>query len=116
MSQRVNLPPGCGGFRCADGSVYSAKPGTSVTLEDRHAKALSSSQHQSIGLVKAGESFALGTKRGQYCEDCHRMWQAWSQVCPRCGNECYEVLPYTVLELDESSASNESTPSISAAA
>ena len=112
MSQRVQLPPGCAGFRCADGSVYSAKAGTSVVLEDRHAKALSSSQHQSIGLVKAGESFALGTKKGRYCSGCARIWQAWSLECPKCGEETYELLPASAPESDETSASIQSSSPI----
>jgi hypothetical protein len=87
MGQRVQLPPGCAGFRCADGSVYSAKPGTSVVLEDRHATSLSKSQHQSIGLVTAGESFSLGTKESRRCPECRFLAQAWSQDCPRCGAE-----------------------------
>lgn len=106
MSQRVNLPPGCGGFTCADGTRYNAKPGTSVVLEDQHAKALSQSQHQSIGLVKAGESFALGTKRGRYCEVCARMWQAWSVQCPKCGRETAEAGLVTSPEPDDCSASH----------
>lgn len=112
MSQRVQLPPGCAGFRCTDGSVYSAKAGTSVVIEDRHAKALSKSQHQSIGLVKAGESFALGTRRGQVCDACSRTWQAWSLQCPKCGGETREDTP-TGIELvwDDASASTQSSPS-----
>ena len=110
MSQRVQLPPGCAGFNCADGTVYKAKAGTSVTLEDRHAKALSASQHSSIGLVRAGESFALGTKAGRYCVPCSRLWQAWSAVCPRCGSET--VPEGTLPASGDLQASSRSTASI----
>jgi hypothetical protein len=84
MGQRVELPPGCGGFRCADGTVYRAKPGSAVTLEDNHATALRNSQHHSIGLVTP-PSFQLGTKEGRWCVECNRLWQAWSHTCPKCG-------------------------------
>lgn len=91
MGQRVQLPAGCGGFRCADGSVYSAKPGTSVVLEDHHARSLSKSQHQSIGLVTANEGFSFGTKKSRYCGPCRREWNAWSDLCPKCGLETAEI-------------------------
>lgn len=83
MSQRVQLPPGCGGFTTADGTRYDAKPGTSVVLEDRHASALAKSQHSSIGLVTA-PSYRLGTKKSRWCPDCGFHAQAWTQACPRC--------------------------------
>jgi hypothetical protein len=84
MSERVSLPPGCAGFTCADGTKYTAKKGTSVVIEDRHADALKKSQHSSIGLVTQ-QSHRLATKAGRWCHACHRLWQAWSEVCPRCG-------------------------------
>src|ERR1700679_708683 len=110
MSQRVQLPPGCAGFRCADGSEYSAKGGTSVVLEDRHAKALSHSQHQSIGLVKSGESFSLGTKRGRVCDACSRVWQCWSLQCPKCGAETRHEWTGIELVWDDVSPSTENSP------
>lgn len=116
MSQRVQLPPGCAGFRCADGSVYSAKAGTSVVLEDRHAKALSRSQHQEIGLVKSGESFSLGTKRGRVCDTCARTWQAWSLQCPKCGAGTREERSEIELVWDDASSSIESSPCTTAEA
>lgn len=108
MSERVQLPPGCGGFRCADGTVYKAKPGTSVVLDDRHATALKSSQHQAIGLVRAGETFGFaGTgKPGRWCADCHREWFPWSVQCPACGAETAGMLQ----ESDDAPASTQSTP------
>lgn len=105
MGQRVQLPPGCAGFRCADGSVYSAKAGTSVVLEDHHARSLSKSQHQSIGLVSAGENFSLGTKRGRVCDECARTWQVWSLQCPKCGAETREDETETELAQDDGEAS-----------
>jgi hypothetical protein len=86
LPERVQLPPGCGGFTTADGTRYDAKPGTSVVLEDRHADALARSQHSSIGLVTK-PSTGIGTKKGRWCRPCRRLWQAWSQVCPKCGQD-----------------------------
>src|SRR5579875_21758 len=80
----VNLPPGCGGFTCADGTRYDTRPGTALTLEDRHARDLAKSQYAQAGFITA-ESFTLGTKKGRWCRPCRRLWQAWSQVCPKCG-------------------------------
>jgi hypothetical protein len=105
MGTRVQLPPGCAGFRCADGSVYSAKPGSSLVLEDRHADALKKSQHSSIGLV-TGESHRLGTKNGRWCRACARLWQAWSAECPRCGDLTEPEMPVS----DVSAASSRSSP------
>lgn len=110
MSQRVQLPPGCSGFRCADGSVYSAKPGTSVVLEDHHASSLAKSQHQSIGLVKSGESFSIGTKKGRWCPACSRVWQAWSVACPRCGAETLAQGEWTESDFSSSSIQNSPCP------
>lgn len=83
MGERVNLPPGCGGFTCADGTRYDAKPGTSVTLEDKHAAKLRKSNHRAIGLVTP-MSYALGTKDGMRCPACRFLGQAWTTECPRC--------------------------------
>jgi hypothetical protein len=84
MPERVQLPPGCGGFTCADGTRYDTKPGGSVVLEDRHADALAKSQHSSIGLVTKGAT-AIGTRNGRWCQPCRFLAQAWSATCPRCG-------------------------------
>jgi hypothetical protein len=86
MGERVNLPPGCGGFTCLDGSRYDAKPGTSVVLEDHHAAKLKKSQHSAIGLVTS-MSYSLGTKMGTRCPTCRFLGQAWTTECPRCHSE-----------------------------
>lgn len=91
MSTRVKLPPGCTGFRKAsDNSVIDGKSGGTVTLEGPDEKSLLKSQHRAIGLVTP-ETWTIGTKKGRYCVPCSRMWQAWSEVCPRCGCETEEV-------------------------
>ena len=85
MGTRAHLPPGCGGFTCADGTRYDTRPGGTVTLDDRHAKALAASQYAGTGFIRA-ESFTIGTREGRWCRPCRRLWQAWSVVCPRCGH------------------------------
>ena len=86
MSVKVNLPPGCRGFDCKDGTKYtSAKPGGSIEVEDRHAAAINKGQFGETGLVVAKGSQSFGTKRGQECKPCGRIWNAWNDTCPRCG-------------------------------
>lgn len=91
MGTRVTLPPGCSGFRCQDGTLYSAKKGTSVVVEDQHAVALARGQHVRSGLLSTSSPVTLGTKRGRWCNACSRLWQAWSAMCPRCGAETEEA-------------------------
>lgn len=85
MSQRVELPPGCYGLECADGTKYDGKPGTHVEVEDRHAKAIDKSQHAGIGLLRSTRSYRLRTKAGRHCPGCGFSAQGWSLACPRCG-------------------------------
>lgn len=86
MATKVSLPPGCTGFDCKDGTKYKARAGTHVMVEERHADALQSSQFGGdahlVGNI-GRESF--GTKRGQKCPKCRRIWNAWNDVCPKCG-------------------------------
>lgn len=86
MSVKVQLPPGCSGFDCKDGTKYTAaRPGGSVTVEDRHAHAINTGQFGQQGLVSAKGAQSFGTKRGRRCTPCKRLWNAWSAQCPRCG-------------------------------
>jgi hypothetical protein len=85
VGNRVNLPPGCGGFTAADGR-YDARPGTHVTVSDEHAARLRKSAHTSVGMISVGGGIVIGTKKGRRCDPCGgRVWQAWSLSCPRCG-------------------------------
>lgn len=91
MSQRVNLPPGCSGFDCKDGTQYKAdKPGGAVVVNDRHADALNHSQFTEQGLVNAKGAQSFGTKQGRYCQKCRRLWNVWNDTCPRCGEVTVE--------------------------
>lgn len=87
MSVKVQLPPGCRGFDCKDGTRYTAsRAGGSITVEDRHAAAINRGQFGGEGgLVSATGATSFGTKKGQQCDPCGRLWNAWNKTCPRCG-------------------------------
>ena len=89
MSKRVNLPPGCSGFTTADGTTYAGKPGGYVNVAERHARDIARNPELggNAGLVSLSTALSIGTKKGQYCPDCGRMWQAWSATCPKCGQD-----------------------------
>ena len=84
MSVKVQLPPGCEGLTMQDGSVYSGRPGGSVTVSDDHARWI----HGGDGaLVQASNRVFAGTRNGRWCTACQppRLWNAWSVSCPRCN-------------------------------
>lgn len=86
MGARVQLPPGCRGFDCKDGTRYTApRSGGSVVVDDRHAAAINSGQYGQAGFIVAGAATSFGTRRGQWCRPCNRVWNAWNHLCPRCG-------------------------------
>lgn len=86
MSVKVQLPPGCAGLDCKDGTKYTAsRPGGSVSVDDRHASAINRGQYGEQGLISATGAVSFGTKRGRTCAPCRRVWNAWSEQCPRCG-------------------------------
>jgi hypothetical protein len=88
MSTRVQLPQGCTGLDTRDGKRYNAtRPGGSVVVEDRHAAELakSSNSNRSMGLLSARQPLSFGTKAGRWCAECRRLWNAWNDRCPRCG-------------------------------
>lgn len=81
---KVNLPPGCSGFNCADGTVYKGKPGGSVTVTETHARAINQGQYGEKDFITAKGAQAFGTKRGRWCEPCRRVWNVWNHECPKC--------------------------------
>jgi hypothetical protein len=88
VSTKVLLPPGCGGFKAADGTPYTAKPGTFVRVEDKHLGALESQDYVSAGLVAARERFFTARKGdGRWCGACKRLWNRWNKTCGKCGAE-----------------------------
>lgn len=87
---RVNLPPGCMGFKASDGTRYVAKPGTHVDVAEHHMPALQSQDYASAGLVDAGpeKQFIQDTKKqGRWCRACNRLWNAWNLTCSKCYGE-----------------------------
>jgi hypothetical protein len=88
---KVNLPPGCSGFNCQDGTRYKAnRPGGSVTVSEEHARAIQTGQYGQKGFITASGAQAFGTKRGRECEACHRVWNVWNHECPRCDRPTVE--------------------------
>jgi hypothetical protein len=85
--RQVNLPPGCRSLKLEDGTRYVApREGGRVTVTDDHARAIDRMPgNGTAGLVTGMAGFALGTKKGRWCAPCHRVWNAWSELCPRCG-------------------------------
>lgn len=88
MSVKVKLPPGCVGFDTRDGRKLNAdRPGGTVEVSDRDAEAINKGQYGTTGFISATGAATFGTKRGQRCPDCGRVWNAWNATCPKCGTE-----------------------------
>jgi hypothetical protein len=91
---KVNLPPGCTGFDCKDGTRITAdRPGGAADLDDRQTRAVKASQFAGDGqLIGNVGRVSFGTSRGQKCTnpECRRIWNAWNDVCPRCGDPTTE--------------------------
>jgi hypothetical protein len=85
VSVKVNLPPGCYGFEAKDGTKYTAKrPGGHVDVDDRHARAINQGQYGQSDFISAKGAQSFGTKTGQLCESCGRVWNAWNSHCQKC--------------------------------
>jgi hypothetical protein len=92
MSVKVNLPPGCKGFDCKDGTKYTApRAGGTVTVSDRHAAAIESGQYGQQDFISGKGSQSFGTKKGRQCPDCGRVWNVWNAHCTKCGTETFVV-------------------------
>lgn len=87
---KVNLPPGCMGFKAEDGTRYVARPGTHVDVDERHIPALQAQNYAQGGLVDAGpEKQFINGKRGRWCPHCpcNTIFHNWTKTCPKCGGE-----------------------------
>lgn len=91
---RVKLPPGCYGTEMPDGTKYTnrksdggVRGGGTIDMDDHHASQIATSSNGRLGLISAALTESLGTKKGRRCEPCGRLWQAWSEQCPRCGHD-----------------------------
>lgn len=88
---RVNLPPGCMGFKADDGTRYVAKPGTHVDVAEHHMAALKGNSYAQGGLVDAGpeKHFVRNGPEGKWCPSCasNTIHHSWTKNCPSCGAE-----------------------------
>ena len=88
---RVSLPPGCYGLKVRGmGKTPNVRPGSSVTVTDEQARAIKKSPNGQLGIVSAGQSLAIATKKGRWCGACRFLAQSWSVACPRCGGATTE--------------------------
>lgn len=67
-----------------DGTRYAGKAGGRVTVEDRHARAVTRQIGGDGGLADGRFKGFLGTKKGRWCSSCARTWNAWNRECPKC--------------------------------
>jgi len=82
----VRLPSGCTGLDLQDGTRYTAgRQGGTVDVEPEHARAISKGWYGQSGTMRGGPQFSFGTREGRRCGPCRREWNAWSLLCPRCG-------------------------------
>jgi len=89
---KVQLPPGCYGFDCKDGTKYTArKPGGTIEVSDQHAKSINEGQFGDTGLVSAKGALSFGTRKGRLCPSCNTIWNVWTKVCHKCDVETTEV-------------------------
>jgi hypothetical protein len=85
---RVQLPAGCTGLDMANGVRYDAeRAGGSVEVSAGDARYINTSWYGpgQAGIMRGAPSFVIGTRAGRWCTPCKRLWQAWSENCPRCG-------------------------------
>jgi hypothetical protein len=87
VAVRVTVPPGCTGLDFPDGKRADADRDGRVQVDDDHATTLNRSWYRQAGVMAATEPFAIGTRRVRVCTVCRptRRWNAWSDLCPRCG-------------------------------
>ena len=82
----VRLPDGATGLDLQDGTKYTAsRPGGTVDVEPEHARAIDRGWYGQTGTMRGGPQFSFGTREGRRCGPCKRTWNAWSVLCPRCG-------------------------------
>jgi hypothetical protein len=82
----VQLPDGCSGLDMANGVKYTAdRPGGHVEVTSADATYLNRSWYGQNGVMTGSAQFSFGTRRTRWCAPCRRAWNAWSDLCPRCG-------------------------------
>lgn len=89
MSRKIQLPPGCSGVTVDDGTRYNArKAGGVVEVSDRHGREIEKNNQYNgniAGILSPNPGLMFGTKKGRWCLECKRLWNAWSHTCPKCG-------------------------------
>lgn len=78
----VELPEGARTIAQDGSNRYTGRRGDKVRVTPGQAAALERFRHTG---PTHGERYALGTKAGRWCGTCLRLWNAWSMLCPRCG-------------------------------
>lgn len=85
---KVQLPEGCYGLDMADGKKYKAnRPGGTVEVSSKDAHYIDTSFYGQQGIMTGRERFSFGTRKGQWCGPCRRLWNVWNKTCPKCGAE-----------------------------
>lgn len=88
---RVQLPPGCLGFRASDGRKIPAENGAGsfANVDDKYMPALKNQEYASAGLVDAGPEkfFTVKGPQGRWCAACTFLAHGWAIVCPKCGRD-----------------------------
>lgn len=86
---KISLPDGCKGLDFPDGSKVSGKGGGSVEVSEAQARQIDNSWYGRSN-VMGGQKLQFGTRKGMRCRPCKRLWNAWNDVCPRCGEQTVE--------------------------
>jgi hypothetical protein len=86
MLPRVQLPPGCGGFKDGNRRIIAERgPGSFVNLDDGdpQLKKLRNQDYASAGLVDAGPEkfYTRKAPDGRWCQVCMKLWHGWRTEC-----------------------------------
>lgn len=82
---KVNLPEGCYGLDFADGSKVDGTQGSAVEVTDSQARQLDKSWYGQSNVMNGSQRLSFGTRKGRRCTPCKRLWNAWNELCPKCG-------------------------------
>lgn len=82
---KVTLPEGCTGLDFDNGSSVSGPQGSAVEVTDAQAREIDGSWYKRSNVMNSSQRLSIGTKGGKYCTPCRRLWNAWNETCPKCG-------------------------------
>jgi hypothetical protein len=86
---KVTLPDGCYGMDFDDGSRVNGREGATVEVTDSQAAQIDNSWYSRSGIVNR-QRLSFGTRKGKRCVPCKRLWNYWSDSCPKCGEPTEE--------------------------